>query len=227
MATTYNNLYLDTRGMLLRAGIAGASLEARELVCYAADKTREEFLRDKNLYVPAYAEEQLSHLLRRRLEGEPVAYLIGEWEFYGIGLDISPAVLVPRVDTELLAARAIEAARGAGEDCRVLDLCCGSGCVGLAVAKNVPSCRAVLADLSEDAVRVARQNVRRNGLHSRVTVLRADASEPPPVALGEFHVLACNPPYVPTADFDTLDAAVGRGGDPRAGAGAAGPAWVY
>ena len=81
MATTYNNLYLDTRARLRKAGVEGAQLEARELVCYAADKSREQLYRDMSLYVSAALEKRVDDLVRRRLAGEPVPYIIGEWEF--------------------------------------------------------------------------------------------------------------------------------------------------
>lgn len=149
MATTYNNLYLDTRKRLKAAGVEMAQLEARELVCFAADKTREQFFRDLTLYASKEVEDRVEELTRRRLSGEPVAYIIGEWEFYGLPLDISREVLIPRSDTEVLAERAILLTRAAGDGARVLDLCAGSGCVGLAVAANAPDCRVVLADLSE------------------------------------------------------------------------------
>ena len=138
MATTYNNLYLDTRARLRKAGIDAAQLEARELLCYASDKSREQLYRDMSLYVSAELERRVEELVQRRLAGEPVAYIVGEWEFYGLPLDISSDVLIPRSDTEVLAERAILRARAAGEGGRVLDLCAGSGCVGLAVAANVP-----------------------------------------------------------------------------------------
>ena len=127
MATTYNNLFLDTRARLKKAGVEQAQLEARELVCYAADKSREQLYRDMSLYVSAELERRVDDLVRRRLAGEPVAYIIGEWEFYGMPLDISRDVLIPRADTEILAERAILCARKAGEEARVLDLCAGSG----------------------------------------------------------------------------------------------------
>lgn len=214
MATTYNNLYLDTRKRLRAAGVEGAQLEARELVCFALEKSREQLYRDMNLYVTARQEARVDELVQRRLSGEPVAYIIGEWEFYGLPLDISPDVLVPRMDTEVLAERAITLITQAGDGARLLDLCSGSGCVGLAVAANAPQCRAVLADWSEAALRICRQNVRRNGLNARVTCIRANAREPAPSSLWDFDVIACNPPYIPTADIDGLDATV-RDYEPR------------
>ena len=172
MAATYNNLYLDARKRLREAGVEGAQLEARELVCCAAGKSREQFYRDMALYASDPVEEKLAELLERRLAGEPVAYLIGEWEFYGLGLDITPDVLIPRMDTE------------------------------------------VLADVSEAALRLCKQNVRRNELNARVTCVQANALEPPDAALWDFDVIACNPPYIPTGDIAGLDVSV-RDYEPR------------
>ncbi|MBO5340310.1 MAG: peptide chain release factor N(5)-glutamine methyltransferase [Oscillospiraceae bacterium] len=208
MATTYNNLYLDTRNRLRRAGVSQAQTEARELVCYAADKSKEQLFRDMSLYASSDLERRVEELVQRRLAGEPVAYIVGEWEFYGLPLDVSRDVLIPRSDTEVLAQRAIERARAAGEGGRVLDLCAGSGCVGLAVAANAPNCRVVLADLSEGALRLCKQNVRRNGLNARVTCMSVNAMEQPSAMLWDFDVIACNPPYIPTADIDGLDISV-------------------
>ena len=208
MATTYNNLYLDTRARLRKAGIDAAQLEARELLCYASDKSREQLYRDMSLYVSAELERRVEELVQRRLAGEPVAYIVGEWEFYGLPLDISSDVLIPRSDTEVLAERAILRARAAGEGGRVLDLCAGSGCVGLAVAANVPACRVVLGELSEGALRVCKQNVRRNSLNARVTCVSVNALEPPASALWDFDIIACNPPYIPTGDIPGLDVSV-------------------
>ena len=214
MATTYNNLYLDTRHKLKSAGIESAQLEAREIVCAAAEKSREQFYRDLTLYASDQVEAQVTDLVERRLAGEPVAYLIGEWEFYGLPLTVSPDVLIPRMDTEVLAEQAILLARAAGEGARVLDLCAGSGCVGLAVAANVPGARVVLADKSDGALRVCKQNVRRNELNARVTCIQTDALEPPPAALWDFDVIASNPPYIPSGDIAGLEPSV-RDYEPR------------
>lgn len=197
MATTYNNLFLDTRARLRKAGVDNAQLEAREIVCYASDKSREQLYRDMSLYVSAELERRVDELVQRRLAGEPVAYIIGEWEFYGLPMDVSHDVLIPRMDTEVLAERGILKARESGEGARVLDLCAGSGCVGLAIAANAPQCRVVLGELSEGALRVCKQNVRRNELNARVTCLSVNAMEPPSSALWDFDVIVCNPPLHP------------------------------
>lgn len=208
MARTYNDLYLDTRHRLRKAGIESAQLEARELMTYATGKSLDEILRDSRLYAPRPVEQQLEALVSRRLEGEPVAYILGEWNFYGLTLDIDHTVLIPRPDTEIIAERAIELAGMAGEHARVLDLCTGSGCIGLAVAQHTENCRVVLADLSEDAIRLSRKNTRRHGLQSRVSSIRLDAREAPPDLLWDFNLIICNPPYIRTGDLATLDPSV-------------------
>lgn len=207
MATTYNNLYLDIRQQLRKAGIEEATLEARELVCFGTNKSREELARDGGLYASPELERRVRDLVDRHLAGEPVAYLIGEWEFYGLPLDINESVLIPRVDTEVLAHEAIEYIQGLGK-CRVLDLCAGSGCIGLALAANAPECRVLLGEISEGAVRVCRQNIRRNNLTGQVSVMLMDAMQPPPRAIGEFQCIVSNPPYIPRAEVDALENSV-------------------
>ena len=207
MAITYNNLYLDIRQVFRDSGIEAATLEARELVCYASGKTREELMRDARLYVPRLVEEKTRELVARHLAGEPVAYLIGEWEFYGLPLDISESVLIPRADTEVLAAQAIDYVKTLDKP-RVLDLCAGSGCVGLAIASQVKTCHVVLGEIDEGALRICRQNVRRNGLTTRVMPYQVDALQKPSVNLGEFDCIVCNPPYIPDGDMEGLDPSV-------------------
>jgi len=207
MATTYNDLYLDIRQQLKKAGIEAATLEARELVCFGTGKTREDLTRDGRLYASPELEQRVRELVDRHLAGEPVAYLIGEWEFYGLPLDISSSVLIPRADTEVLAEQAIGYLQGLGA-CRVLDLCAGSGCIGLAVASQVPEARVVLGEYFDDALKICRQNIRRNGLSGRVVPMQADALDVPSRTLGEFDCIISNPPYIPRADIDGLDVSV-------------------
>ncbi len=184
-----------------------ATLEARELVCFGTGKSREELTRDSRLYASPQREEEVRRLLERRLAGEPVAYLIGEWEFYGLPLDISRDVLIPRPDTEVLAEQAIAYIREQGE-CRVLDLCAGSGCIGLAIASQVPQAKVTLGEIDDSALKICRQNIRRCGLTGRVTPIQTDALEKPPRSLGEFQCIVSNPPYIPTNHIETLEVSV-------------------
>ena len=207
MAITYNDLYLDIRRQLRASGIEASTLEARELVCFGTGKTKEELSRDGRLYASPELEKAVRNLVERHLAGEPVAYLIGEWEFYGLPLDISRDVLIPRPDTEVLAREAIEYLQTRGE-CRVLDLCAGSGCIGLAVASQTPGARVVLGEYSDAALKICRQNIRRNGLSGRVVPIQVNALEKPERTLGEFQCIISNPPYIPRGDIAGLDASV-------------------
>ena len=208
---TYNDIYLRARRKLRGAGITSPDLEARLIIAHVAGKTREELLSSSRLYVTDYAVTRtVDEMVDRRLAGEPVAYILGEWEFYGLPVVVSKAVLIPRVDTELLAQEAIKQMKikSRGGQARMLDLCAGSGCIGLAVAAHVPDCRIVLADDSEQALAVCRANMLKNHLSRNVTAIEADALEPPPALLGTFDLIVSNPPYIPTRELDGLDASV-------------------
>jgi len=206
---TYNEIYLNARRKLRAAGVAAHDLEARLLVAQAAGKTKEELLSSSRMFVtdPTIS-DNVNKMIERRLKGEPVAYIVGEWEFYGLPITVNESVLIPRVDTELLADVAIKLIKKRGWQTRLLDLCAGSGCIGLAVAANIPNCRIVLADNSEKALAVCRANMLRNGLSRQTTAIEVDAIEPPPALLGRFDAIVSNPPYIPTRDIEGLDKSV-------------------
>ena len=208
MAVTYNDLYLDARRVLKETGVEQAQLEARELLCFASGKDRAQLIHDLPLYVSEGVEKRFRELLGRRVKGEPVAYLLGEWEFYGLTLDITRDVLIPRPDTETLVERGILFVRDLPEGTRVLDLCAGSGCVGLAVADNCSNTQVILGEWSEAALRVCRNNIRRCDLSGQVQAAQVDALEPPPRILRDFDLILCNPPYIPTLDIRRLDPSV-------------------
>lgn len=138
-----------------------------------------------------------------------MAYILGEWEFYGIPLEVTRDVLIPRMDTEVLVDAALEHFREREmESPRILDLCAGTGCVGLAVAAHLPGARVVLADNSPGALRVCQRNVLKNHMLRRVSVLELDALAGPPLLIGAFDAILCNPPYIPTRDIESLDDSV-------------------
>jgi len=207
---TYNEIYLDTRRKLRAAGIKAHDLEARLIVACAAGKTSEELVRSSRLFVSdGSITRAVGEMVGRRLGGEPVAYIVGEWEFYGIPIIVNDTVLIPRIDTELLAGEAIRLIRRrGGGQARVLDLCAGSGCIGLAIAANVQGCRIVLADNSEKALAVCRMNMIRNSLSRNITAIEVDVLETPPALLGTFDMIVSNPPYIPTRDLLSLDPSV-------------------
>ena len=205
---TYNDIYLSTRNMLRQNGVEGYSLEARILVACAAGKTGQQLLRDINLYTTEQVENTVLDYTARRLRGEPVAYITGSWEFYGLPMVITPDVLIPRMDTEVLVDAVKEFLTGYRMDARVLDLCCGSGCITCAVGHELPATKLVAVDLSASALEVCRHNIARNRLNSRVICMQADATASPPLGIGSFDVIVSNPPYIPSAEIPGLDRSV-------------------
>ena len=141
---TYNDIYLSTRNLLKRSGIEAYALEARTLVACAAGKTTQQLLRDLSLYTSKEVEDKVTDYVARRLKGEPVAYITGSWEFYGLPMKVSPDVLIPRMDTEVLVDAVKEFLTGYKMDGRVLDLCCGSGCITCAVGHELPATNTLL-----------------------------------------------------------------------------------
>ncbi len=208
MPKTYNEIYIRVRNALREHGVEASAIEARIIVACAAGKTTAQLVRDLRLYVGDEIAETAEAMLARRLTGEPVAYITGQWEFYGIPLEITRDVLIPRVDTEVLVDTAVASLRGRKMDARILDLCSGSGCIGCAIAEVMPKSRVVLADISPEAMALARRNVERNGLQGRVSFLPADVMQPPPIMTGSFDLVVSNPPYIPTVDIFTLDPSV-------------------
>ena len=161
----------------------------------------------------------LDALLSRRLVGEPIAYITGEWEFYSLPLKVTRDTLIPRSDTETLAERAIELLRGV-EAPRVLDLCAGTGCIGLAIAVNVKGAEVVFGELSDAALAVCRENIRLNAKLENVDACRLMAlsmsalEAPPQEFIGAFDLIVSNPPYIPSAELAGLDVSV-REFEPR------------
>jgi len=159
----------------------------------------------------ATAEELTSfrELVRRAGEHEPAAYLTGKAHFFNLELEVTPDVLIPRPDTEVLVENAIRLARNqpALESPRILDLCTGSGCVAVAVASNLKNATVIATDVSARAAAVARRNIEKLALSSRITVLEGDLFAPLEAAAGgqPFHFILANPPYIPTDQMAKLD----------------------
>ena len=172
--------------------------EAEVLLAAALGRTRAWLLANPGERIlDCEATDRYEAFVTRRMHGEPVAYLLGEKEFWSLPLAVGPGVLIPRPETELLVERAL-GRLPADRDCAVLDLACGSGAVALAIASERPRCRVVATDLSPAAVATARVNAARLGLTDRVTVLEGEWYAP--VAGRRFDVIACNPPYIANDD---------------------------
>lgn len=157
---------------------------------------------------PASGEDRLAHraLLQRRLAGEPIQYITGEQEFYGLPFCVSPAVLIPRPETELLVEQVVAWARGeAGGKMatpRIVDVGTGSGAIAVALARALPQAAITASDLSDAALSMARANAARNGVGCRIRFLCGDLLAP--VAGERFEVVVSNPPYVAGAERDAL-----------------------
>ena len=197
MVKQYGQLYQDTRRALLETENAqDAGVLARMLICHMSGKDHARFLADRDLYAGEDIVEGVEKGLKRLLAGEPIAYILGQWEFYGLPMIVSPKVLIPRDDTCAVAELAIKQALFLDKDPRILDLCCGSGCIGLAVASRVKDAKVTLADVSLEALAVAKENTALNKLTGRVRCVQADALKPAFPFLGKFDLIVSNPPYI-------------------------------
>ena len=205
---TYNELYLTARNVLRQYGVEGCNLEARLLVAQAAGKSTADLLRDMNLYTTPGIEAKVTDYLARRLRGEPVAYITGAWEFYGLPMTVTPDVLIPRMDTEVLVDAAKEILVGRKMDARILDLCCGSGCIACALGHELPASKLVAVDISASALEICRKNLAANRLSSRCITLQADATAAPPLSIGTFDLIVSNPPYIASDEIIELDSSV-------------------
>lgn len=145
-------------------------------------------------------------LVQRRLQREPLQYILGTQDFCGRSFAVDGRVLIPRPETELLAERAVRALQDFGPGAHALDLCCGSGCLGITLALEVPSAQVDMADLSEDALAVTRKNADRLG--AQVSLLRGDLWDA--VDARQYQLIVSNPPYIPDADCLALQAEVMR-----------------
>ena len=146
-------------------------------------------------------------LVQRRAAREPLAYILREREFYSLRFEVSPAVLIPRPETEELVERGLEHLRRTHPaEPKILDVATGSGCIPVALLKNLPGARALAFDLSEEALALAQRNAATLGVAERAEWLRHDLFQPWPEALaGPFDLITANPPYVAESEWATLE----------------------
>lgn len=208
MVKKYADLFLDARRALLKQEGQFAANVARELVCAASGKTAEQVIADREIYASEEVCELTESFVQRRLRGEPMPYILGQWDFYGMTLTVTPDVLIPRDDTVVVTELAIKKAMYLEQNPRILDLCTGSGCIGLAIARRVKDARVTLGDVSAAALRVARRNVSQLKLTGRVNCVAMDALKPAQEFLGTYDLIVSNPPYVTTQEMETLDPSV-------------------
>jgi release factor glutamine methyltransferase len=177
----------------LQASLPLDPLENRILLCHALGISRIALITQSERQITAAEAARLQDLIARRLHGEPIAYITGEREFYGLPFTVNPAVLIPRPDTELLVELAIGRTPPRG---RLLDMGTGSGAIAVAVAHSRRDAAVTALDLSETALEVARANAEKNGVS--VEFFRSDWYGAIPGR--RFHVIASNPPYIADGD---------------------------
>lgn len=161
--------------------------------------------------IPPELEDRCRSLARRRLEGEPLQYLLGRWEFFGLPFWVGPGVLIPRPETELLVETGLALLQGVDRPLAA-DLCAGSGCIAASLAHSLPSCRVTAVEWSREAFPYLERNLAANAA-GQATAVRGDVLQPdrcPAPAQGPFHLILSNPPYIPTGDLPGLQREVRR-----------------
>ncbi|HZC45269.1 MAG TPA: peptide chain release factor N(5)-glutamine methyltransferase, partial [Candidatus Acidoferrum sp.] len=204
----------EAASRLADAGIESSRLDAELLLAAAAGVTRESAIIGMIDLSPGTL-EKFEALLARRERREPIAYILGRKEFYSLDFEVTPAVLIPRPETEFVVGAALECVAGKAE-ARVLDIGTGSGAIAIAIAVNGPSARVTAVDISAEAIAVASRNAQRHRVEDRLTFRRADCFEilDGGSALETFDLIVSNPPYLDDAEIAALDLDV-RGYEPR------------
>jgi release factor glutamine methyltransferase len=199
---------------LADAGIESSRLDAELLMADAAEVTREAILTG-SIELSAAILKKFDALVARREKREPIAYILGHKEFYSLDFEVTPAVLIPRPETEFVVNAALECVAGKA-DTHVLDIGTGSGAIAIAIAVNALSARVTAVDISADAIAVASRNAQRHQVEDRVTFRRADCFEilDRGSALETFDLIVSNPPYLENGEIAALDLDV-RGYEPR------------
>jgi len=182
-------------------------LSAEMLLSHVLGLKRIELYTQFDRVVEKDALDRLHDLVKRAGNHEPVAYLVGRTEFYSLEMEVTADCLIPRPETELLVQRAIEFLRTREGQQHVCDLCTGCGCIAIAIAKGCPNARVVATDLCDKALVVAARNVAKHGVADQIELLCGDLFDPlvPQLDVTQWDLIVCNPPYVSTAEYETLE----------------------
>jgi release factor glutamine methyltransferase len=204
MSTTWTiRALMDwTENHFQQKGLETPRLEAQLLLAHALNCRRVELYTRWDEVVSDGPRGRFRDLVKRRLDGCPAMYLIGRREFYALEFEVTPAVLIPRPETEVLVTEALNRLKDTPE-ARILDIGTGSGCIAIALAFQNKTARLTAIDISPDALEVARRNASKHRVLERIRFLHGDLLEPLPQ--GErFHVIVSNPPYVTQAEWEQL-----------------------
>ena len=204
---TIQNLLNWVNEYLTNKGIESSRLSAELLLSGVLGLKRIELYTQFDKHVAAEQLDKLRDLVKRAGQHEPVAYLVGKTEFYSMELNITPACMIPRPETELLVERAIEFLRTRHGTQFICDLCTGSGCIAVAIGKNFPDARIIATDICDEALAVAAGNIEKHKLKDRIKLLCGDLFDPIISGLDvkKFDMIVCNPPYVSSAEYEKLD----------------------
>ena len=195
-----------TIGHLKKHGSESARLDAEVLLAHARGSSRIQLYTAYDDALPEAVRQKMRDLVKRRVNAEPVAYLVGMKEFYSLAFEVTRDVLIPRPDTELLVMETLQLIKGMAAP-RVLELGVGSGCISAAIAVNHKTAQFVGVEIHPATAEVAQRNLQRHKVADRVELRIGDLFMP--LRQGEqFDVLVSNPPYIPTAEIETLDPTV-------------------
>ena len=184
-------------------GIDAANFEADYIISHVCGIDIVHLIADSRRILTSDEVDKISDIVKKRIDGKPLQYLIGEWEFYSLPFLVGDGVLIPRQDTEVLVDRAIQILNASGGDPVVADLCSGSGCIAIAIKKNVPSARVIAVERSVRAVEYLIKNKDRNNINIEEVV--ADVCEESTLrGMPTFDMVVANPPYLDRNDIDNL-----------------------
>jgi len=185
---------------LLKIGVIPYKFEAKELVALALETEPQKLRLMAEEAFPPRSAELLEEYISRRANGEPLQYIIGYWEFYSLPFKVGQGVLIPRADTELLVDNALEFLKGKG-GAEVADLCSGSGCIAISIAKNCPDCRVSAYELSDETLDYLQYNKALNEVE--LEIIKQDITANIPCK--KFDLIVSNPPYIETFAIPDLD----------------------
>jgi release factor glutamine methyltransferase len=186
---------------LLSQSSETASLDAQVLLAHYLEKPRSWILAHPEISLTQVQYENISQAVDRLVHGEPLPYVIGHWEFYGLDFQLTQAVLIPRPETELVVQQAIDWLRNHPTRRRAIDVGTGSGCLGISLAKHVSDLHLVLTDISSQAIEVAQLNAEKHGVSARLEFKQADLLNG---IVGPFDLMCANLPYIPTSHLMSL-----------------------
>jgi len=208
---TVRRLLEWTEDFLRKRQVESPRLEAQILLAHALGCKKIDLYVRHEEEPPEVKRAAFREMIKKRAEGMPVAYLVGYRDFYSLDFLVTPAVLIPRPETETLVMEALRVVKAIDAP-RVLDVGTGSGCIAVTIARQHKTARVTATDLSADALAVAGTNAQRHGVTDRVTFVQGDLFAP--VSQGAFDLVVSNPPYIARAEFAALDAGV-RDFEPR------------